>query len=349
MMEDNRSSIIENPPAPKLAICMPTYNFAGYISEAVRSILDQDGSSEVELIVFDGASTDNTQDVMIVLCREYPQITYIRAPKKGGIDQDIANTIEYAIAPYCWLFSSDDVMYPNALRTILTELASGFDAYLIRHMECTQEMRPILAWPSLRVSSPEEFDLSDIESRQRYFSLAETTEPFFSFMGGIIIKRDTWNSAPPQTEFLGTCWAHAARIFDAIPGGLSVKYLPRPLLGRRRGNDSFAEGGTVQRFRIAVEGFNKISDHFFGHNSIEAFHIRRVLRKEFSLGHILIAKAACREFPEIENRDLLNTLVQNLYEDRSFGNILGKFLYYAVPTPSWVVQLMRYIHNIIRN
>jgi len=331
----------------KLSICMPTYNFAEYISDAVRSILDQDGSSEVELIVFDGGSTDNTHAVMTRLCDEYPQIRYIRAAERGGIDRDIANTVDYAIGEYCWLFSSDDVMHPNSLRIILNEIASGSDVYICKHLECTINMQPILEWPALGVSSSEVFDLSNSESRRRYFSLAENTEPFFSFMSGIVVKRATWNSIQLPLEFLGTCWAHVARLFGTIPAGLTVKYLAQPLLSRRGENDSFSRSGIVNRYRIAVDGFNKLADVFFGKDSIEAFHIRRVLQNEINLGDLILAKSRCRQNPEVEDEIILNRIVDSLYYDSSLKTFIKKILYRSCPTEPWVIEVLRAIYRAV--
>lgn len=331
----------------KLSICMPTYNFAEYISDAVRSILDQDGSSEVELIVFDGGSTDNTHAVMTQLCDEYPQIRYIRASAKGGIDQDLSSTIAHAIGDYCWLFSSDDIMHPRSLRTILSEIVSGRDVYICKHLECTIDMEPILEWPALRVSSNEDFDLSNSEDRRRYFSLAENTEPFFSFMSGIVVKRATWDSIPLPLEFLGTCWAHVARLFKAIPAGLTVKYLAQPLLSRRGENDSFSGSGIVNRYRIAVDGFDRLADVFFGKDSIEAFHIRRVLRNEIKIGSLILAKASCIAQPNVDDKITLDNIVKTLYYDRSIKTRILKLFYRMCPVSPWFIGILRAIYRAI--
>lgn len=48
---------------PLISVIIPTYNLSAYLGEAIRSVLDQD-YPEVELIVVDDGSTDDTKEVL---------------------------------------------------------------------------------------------------------------------------------------------------------------------------------------------------------------------------------------------------------------------------------------------
>ena len=76
--------------AVKLSLCIPTHNFGRFIADTLHSILEQDGAEEIEVVVVDGASTDNTADVVTSLQQQWPQIKYFKLPAKGGIDRDMA-------------------------------------------------------------------------------------------------------------------------------------------------------------------------------------------------------------------------------------------------------------------
>ena len=125
----------------ELSLCIPTYNFGKFIAETLHSILEQDGADEIEVVVVDGASTDNTPDVVTSLQNQYPQIKYFRLAAKGGIDRDMAKSVELATGEYCWLFSSDDTMRRGALELALNEIKQGHDLYLCKHTECTFDMQ----------------------------------------------------------------------------------------------------------------------------------------------------------------------------------------------------------------
>jgi abequosyltransferase len=192
-------------------------------------------------------------------------------------------------------------------------------------------MKFVSEHPVLRSNEAVEFNLTNQSDRQRYFELAITTESFFSFLGGIIIKKSKWDSVPINEMFVGSCWGHAARIFELISTGLTVKYLAEPLLDRRGDNDSFADKGVVNRYRIAIDGYHKIGDVFFGHKSYEAYHIRRVIRHEFDLRTFLEAKVLCWKNPSREDKSVLDSLFRKAYNDNYLLYNLYYFIYMFSP------------------
>lgn len=310
-----------------LSVCIPVYNFVKFIPETLDSILNQDGGDEVEIVILDGASTDNTAEIIAGYQHKHRNINYIRQPQKGGIDRDMAKSVEPATGDYCWLFSGDDIMRPGALRRMLKEIQSGNDLYLCKHMEYYFYDDRWAEYPTVACEDGAVFELSDPLSRRAYFSKAVNTEAFFSFIGGIIVKRSTWNRVPLNQKFVGSCWGHVARFFELMPSGLSVKCLSGALLDRRPDNDSFAGGGLVKRYRIAIEGFYNIADHYFGHDSVEAFHVRRVIRHEFHPLAMQLGKFMCFVNPSVENRALMDSLMKKVYSDFSFDSLRAKFAY----------------------
>ena len=48
----------------KISIIIPTYNYGGYIEETIKSIIYQKGAFDLECIVVDGLSTDNTLEII---------------------------------------------------------------------------------------------------------------------------------------------------------------------------------------------------------------------------------------------------------------------------------------------
>lgn len=62
-----------------ISVVIPTYNSAGYICEAIDSVLNQT-CSDYEILVIDDGSTDNTG---VLVQSRYPAIRYIRTENKG--------------------------------------------------------------------------------------------------------------------------------------------------------------------------------------------------------------------------------------------------------------------------
>jgi abequosyltransferase len=315
----------------KLSIPIPVYNFVEFLPETLDSILSQEGVGEVEVLVVDGASTDGTPELMARICAQHPNARYYRLPEKGGIDRDMAKSVELAQGEYCWLFSGDDIMAPGAVRAVLSEIESGHDVYILKHMECFKDMRPLMEYPVLEPDIAGVFELSDAAQRLDYFKRARNSEAFFSFMGGLVVNRRAWNRVPLNPDFIGSCWAHAARFFELMKSGLTVKYTGQVRLHRRGENDSFSDNGLVRRYQLQVEGFHKVVDTFFGHDSAEAREVRRAVRNEFSRRVVLILKVRCHETPLRESKELLDRLVEIGYSDGGFRDEVTKLLYRWLP------------------
>lgn len=314
----------------KLSICIPVYNCADFLSDALDSIISQIGNS-VEIIIYDGGSTDGTSDLVQKYLDICPSLHYHSSPLRGGIDADMAKVVSYANGEYVWLFSGDDVMRQNAIDRALFWAAGGCDVYLSEHTICDRNMNIRFSHPTFLPNKLLECDLSDSVLRKKWFQKAQTSEAFFSFISSIIVKKDKWDKGLLIEQYDGSCWAHVARFFHLVSKGLSVCYVPEVWLDARGFNDSFANSGVVKRFGLAIDGFHQLGSDFFGSESEEAFHVRRVIRNEFTLRMFLYAKKKCRENPRLENRELLNQLIMKAYSDNTLKNLAIKFFYFSFP------------------
>jgi len=96
---------------PLFSIIMPTHNNARYIGEAISSILTQE-FEELEIVVVDDGSTDNTEEVIAQI--NDPKLQYYRIQKSGA---PCARNYGVGKAKGEFLFKvdSDDVLLTGAL------------------------------------------------------------------------------------------------------------------------------------------------------------------------------------------------------------------------------------------
>lgn len=317
---------------PLLSICIPVYNFGAFIGETLKSIICQ-ASQEIEIVIVDGASTDNTEEIISGYLTRFTGLRYYRLEKRGGIDRDMAKSVELANGEYCWLFGGDDIMMPSILSKMLVEISSGIDLFLCEAILCDFNLHPMAKHNLLTINTEKIFDLGNKEDRLEYCKNASNTAAFFSFCGALIFKKSVWNTVSLNESFVGSCWAHVARFFEIIPKGLKVKYLPAPCLYKRGDNDSFRDKGIAHRFKIAIDGYNRLANTFFGKSSLEAFHIRRVLKNEFPLHWFFYVKSECRRKRLPEDIFILDNLVKTLYSDPLLKNRIYLYLYLYTPLP----------------
>lgn len=330
----------------KLSVCIPVFNCAEFIGQALNSILSQT-SGDIEVVVYDGGSTDETPVLMETYIKRWANLHYHRGSARGGIDADMVKCVEYAKGEYCWLFSGDDVMRTGAIERALDWIKRGHDIYICKHTICSKTMIVSHEHPVLNPDQVFIANFADSSERQEWFRRAETTEAFFSFISGLIVARAKWLSGELPVMFEKSCWGHVARFFGLVSTGLTVCYVAEVWLDQRGDNDSFADKGVVNRFRIGIEGYHKLGDVFFGHDSSEAYHIRRVIRNEFKLRAFLFAKIQCNRRPDIEDRLLLNRLVQMRCCDGSVGEYLTRFGYWVFPY--WLFLALRYLYRTLRS
>jgi len=103
-MEDDR----QQRDLPRVSVGMPVYNGAGYLSDAIESVLNQSFRS-LELIICDNASTDDTERI----CREFlardSRIRYHRNETNLGAAANYNLAFERARGEYFKWSSHDDL------------------------------------------------------------------------------------------------------------------------------------------------------------------------------------------------------------------------------------------------
>jgi abequosyltransferase len=316
----------------KLSICIPTYNFGEFIGQTLDSILPQI-TLDVEVVILDGGSTDDTAEVVAARQFDYKQLSYYYQDFRGGIDRDIEKVVSLAQGKYCWLFSADDIMLPGAVDKILEEIKFDMDIYICEHILCDLNMQPIREYPPFNNVTPQRiFNMSLTAEKKEYFYSARTSEAFFSFLAGPIFKKEIWDKVNIPQTFRGTCWIVAGRLLSVISEGVSIKYLGVVLLNKRGENDSFSNQGIVNRYKISIINFQHVADVIFGRSSRESFHIRRVLRSDVSISALLRAKLRAREEPVKENIMLLQQIVDIHYSDATIGNLVRRVIFKVLDT-----------------
>ena len=292
--------------APVLSFCIPVHNFGAFLPATLESILPQMHDA-LEIVVFDGGSTDNTPELMGDICARDPRVRYLRRDVRGGIDADLASCIDAARGEYCWLFSGDDTLQSGGVAYVLSALESGVDVHLLTHTDCTLDMQILRVHPALATIGPLRADLGQRDARRLWLTQALNTEALFSFASTLVVRRQTWNSMPARHDFDRSGWSHVARLLEIARNRLEVVYHPRPLVNRRGENDSFRDRGIVRRLALAVDGYERIAREF-ARDEWEAAQIRRLVRADLPVTVFIGAKAACRSDPERENRAQLDRL-----------------------------------------
>jgi Glycosyl transferase family 2 len=102
----------------KISLIIPTRERAAYLGSAVRSALiaaDRAGC-EVEIVICDNASTDDTPDVIAGFSD--PRILACRSPQRLSMRENFQYALSHATGSHLVFIGDDDAVLPNGLRLL---------------------------------------------------------------------------------------------------------------------------------------------------------------------------------------------------------------------------------------
>jgi abequosyltransferase len=219
---------------PQLSICIATYNRGKFIGETLDSILIQ-LSPRVELVIVDGASPDNTPEVMAQYMLRFPQIRYFREQENSGIDRDYDKAVGYARGEYCWLMTDDDLLRPGSISRVLCSIEAEPDLIVVNAEIKTADFSTVLNTKFLKFSNDVEYEEKNSE---KFFSEVAS---YLSFIGGVVINRHIWLERD-RASYFGTLFVHVGVIFQHPPIN-RVKVIVDPLIVIRYGNAMWTARG----------------------------------------------------------------------------------------------------------
>jgi glycosyltransferase involved in cell wall biosynthesis len=100
-----------------VSVVIPCYKYGHFLEEAVTSVLDDQKGVDVQVLIIDDASPDDSADVARKIAAREPRVEVVVHPaNRGNIATFNEGLLEWADGDYCALMSADDRLTPGALR-----------------------------------------------------------------------------------------------------------------------------------------------------------------------------------------------------------------------------------------
>lgn len=110
---------------PKVSICIPAFNAADYLRQAVESVLGQD-YQDYEIVIIDNCSTDHTVSLVSELQQlSNGRIRFYQNDRNIGLVGNLNRCLEYAKGAYIKFLCADDMLLPGCLE----KMAAGLDLH----------------------------------------------------------------------------------------------------------------------------------------------------------------------------------------------------------------------------
>lgn len=221
-----------------LSICLLTYNRAEYLAVCLDSIVDQLHTNplladEIEVVISDDGSTDNTADVVKRFMAEHKNIKYFKNEKNLGFDGNVLAAINHSSGKYCWLFSDDDAFVPGSFDLVIERIKKEPEiGYVYVNTEAyAQDFKSSLG--SFGVNN---FEIARVSSAEEF--LLHYNIP--GFLSSQIFERKLWQSVNCK-PYLGNMWVQTSVILEFLPKA-KILYIGKPLV-LARDDSRWTRGG----------------------------------------------------------------------------------------------------------
>jgi FkbM family methyltransferase len=124
--------LVNLPHRPLLSVCISTYNRAKWLALNLRNLANllPNPIEEIEIVVCDNTSTDDTQEVV----KPYLPRTdfrYYRNPENVGMLGNLRVTAHHARGQYIWILGDDDLVRPGGIENVLQAIRKNPELALV--------------------------------------------------------------------------------------------------------------------------------------------------------------------------------------------------------------------------
>lgn len=107
---------------PKISVCIPVFNGAAYVQQAIESAMHQ-GFQDFELVVVDNCSVDSTVAIVQKISASLSgKLRLYQNVKNLGLAGNLNKCLEYANGEYIKYLLVDDLLLPNCLELMAKAL-----------------------------------------------------------------------------------------------------------------------------------------------------------------------------------------------------------------------------------
>ena len=115
---------------PLVSIICHCYNHASFVEECLDSVLNQ-SYKNIELIIVDDNSSDNSVAVIESLIKKKPKIQFIKNSKNLGITKSFNKTVGLTKGEFLIDLATDDVLLPNCIEEQISVFNQNPNATLV--------------------------------------------------------------------------------------------------------------------------------------------------------------------------------------------------------------------------
>jgi glycosyltransferase involved in cell wall biosynthesis len=316
-----------------LSICIPTYKRSKPLAELLDSIIAQ-GLTDIEVVVSDDASPDDTVAVAESYRAKIPNFKFIRQPVNLGLNGNILAVVAAATGDYVWLIGDDDRLEPRGAQRVLDAIdrwpgLCGLTLGVIDYDSTMQRRVGIRDTPATQTIA----GVGPV-----FGSIAE----LLGFLSALVVDRRKWKAiaSDPETGKVDHYYVHVHIVGKILGRDGLWGIVHEPCVGFRTENDQFLEKfGWLGRLKVDVDAYEQLGSTILQNDDKARVAMRQRIFDTHVMARIINVKTETGSTPEL--------LKAVAFLAKNYGR-LPRFWTRALPAllvPKWVIGTMRRAHK----
>lgn len=284
-----------------LTIAIPTLNRAEMLRLLLDTLLQELAGLEgqVDLIIADNASVDQTREVTAAFLVAFPSATVVRHTQNLGAEENFCRCIDLVQTKYFWIIGDDDLPKTGVIRQAVALLGR----------ECPDLVYLRSEWCKKITTASQGVPVGKLRYRTlSKLNFARRVNVWTTFISGMIVNREAFfreHEGNLTRRFAGTSLIQVGWVFESLKNGSKFVYVEDLCVLATAENS-----GGYAVITVFGENFTRIVNEVFGINS----QVANAIIRRTILNHIsqLIWKARFRKIGSFEQEAIWECLRRQL-------------------------------------
>lgn len=290
----------------KLSVIVPVYNAEMYIEKCINSIIKQDYDN-VEIIIVNDGSTDNTHEVCEAIAKTDNRIVYLTQDKMGAIAAR-RNGVENCSGDYICFVDADDFILEQAYSYAKDAMSKGIDLIHFSIARYFDESNCKIDRPKLKEGTYYREEIENIIFPRLIWNFDQKCSGFEPQLGVNIIRSEL---VKRQYKHLNESFWYGEDIAIVYPSILKAEsmeiidkcyYMHRQRIGEcwpYVKNDNYFDG-LSKLFNYLLVEFDEVLNLFDFRKQIDYFYMFAVQLKKVAYQDETFEKTALFPFNRVE-------------------------------------------------
>jgi len=252
----------------KLTIGIPVFNGEKTLAETLESIF-YDLPQDVEVLISDNASSDNTAQIVKSFGNKHPEIKYYRNNDNLGPDANFDLVVKRAAGEFVWILGDDDEIAANGIRAVMDVIGDKpkIGAIFVNYSIYDRDTKECLNPRVLKI----EKDVFCINAN----AFLNTATVYPNFVSSIVVRKSKWlmNSSK---EFLGSYWLQYGMLMKVVEDSQSFCIATPYVINRGKEydgpNEANRNGVAISVLLNLVDLIDALPNSVFAKSSIAKAH-----------------------------------------------------------------------------